>query len=364
MNYMSVSEGKTSFLVPKADIPEHARKYGFYNPAMKGDRDLSVCMTSVFSKMFELKLDRKPSCCDLLSATGARAVRYAKESKLTVTANDSNENALELAKENASANNVTLELIKMDANSLLAGRSFDIIDIDPFGSPYPFMDSAARSVGDYGMLCITATDTATLFGVYPDVCERRYGIPSFSCDFRKELGTRILLSFVIRELAKYNKAFMPLLCYSKRHYVRLFGIVEKNADKVEEVLKKFNWLSVSNDSWSIGNTGGDKLLGKIYLGPIKNKDFCSAALDEANKREFLTKIFLSKTLNEIDSPFLYESETISKRFHIRMALSDMIFTIARAGFPVSYTTFSESAFKSSNEWKDLEKIIKFRKNNS
>lgn len=364
MEYSVIEEGKTSLRVPKSELPEHARKFGFYNPAMRGDRDLSVCIVSVFSKMFEMRTGKKPEACDLLCATGARAVRYAKEVGINVTANDSNENALELAKENAKTNNVSIEIINNDANSLLSERSFDIIDIDPFGSPYPFIDSAARAIGDYGLLCITATDTATLSGVYPRVCERRYGIPSFQCDFSKELGTRILLSFVIRELAKYSKSFTPLICYSKRHYIRIFGIIEKGAEKVDALMEKFKYISLSHDSWYLKNFEKGKLLGNIYMGQLKDDAFCKASLEESEKRGFENMRLLSQTLNEIDSAFFYESETISKKLGINISLSDMVFNIARSGHGVSYTSFSESAIKTDSSWEDLEKILKFGKSNS
>ena len=363
MDYKEISESSVKLRVPVSDIPEHARRLGFYNPEMKTDRDLSVACVSAFSKLFESKFGKKPVACDLLCATGARAVRYAKEVGLSVCANDSNENALELARQNAQANNVEIEITNADANMLLAERSFDIIDIDPFGSPFPFMDSAARTTGDYGLVCITATDTATLFGVYPEVSERRYGIPSFSCDFSKELGTRILLSFVIHELAKYNKCFTPVLCYSRRHYVRLFGIVEKSAEKVEELMKKFDFLSVSGDSWHVGieeiqSSENFLVLGKIYLGSLKDSEFCSAALGEANKRGFQAQRFLKELMNESNEIFYYESDAIARKFNLRMKLDEIIFAIARAGFPASRTAFSESAIKTSASWQDMERIFK------
>ncbi len=360
MNYQEVLEGSVQLKVPVSDIPEHARRLGFYNPEMKTDRNLSVCVLSAFAKIFESRFGRAPTTCDLLCATGARAVRYAKEVCLSVCANDSNENALDLARQNAQANNVEIEITNTDANMLLAERSFDIIDIDPFGSPFLFIDSVARAIGDYGLICITATDTATLFGVYPEVSERRYGIPSFTCDFSKELGTRILLSFVMRELAKHNKCFTPVLCYSRRHYVRLFGIVEKSAEKVEELMKNFNFLSVSGDSWRVGKEAMDKenFLGKLYLDPLKDGNFCSAALDQAKKRGFQAQRFLREMMNESDEIFYYESSAIARKFSLNMKLSDIIFAIARAGFPASRTSFSESAIKTSASWEDMERIFK------
>ncbi len=41
---------------------------------------------------------------------------------------------------------------------------FSIIDLDPYGSPTPFLDAAVQSVADGGLLCITCTDMAVLCG--------------------------------------------------------------------------------------------------------------------------------------------------------------------------------------------------------
>lgn len=35
---------------------------------------------------------------------------------------------------------------------------FNCIDLDPYGSPSPFIDAAVQSVSDGGLLMVTATD--------------------------------------------------------------------------------------------------------------------------------------------------------------------------------------------------------------
>ena len=52
---------------------------------------------------------------------------------------------------------------------------FDIIDLDPYGSVVPFLDSAVESIRDGGLMCITCTDTKVTCG--PDIskCYYYYG---------------------------------------------------------------------------------------------------------------------------------------------------------------------------------------------
>ena len=52
-------------------------------------------------------------------------------------------------------------------------KDIDYIDIDPFGSPNPFLDSAIANK-KYVYLAITSTDTSGLAGSYKNACLRKY----------------------------------------------------------------------------------------------------------------------------------------------------------------------------------------------
>jgi tRNA (guanine26-N2/guanine27-N2)-dimethyltransferase len=43
---------------------------------------------------------------------------------------------------------------------------FDVVDLDPYGSPHTFLDGAVQSVKDGGLLLVTCTDMAVLCGNY------------------------------------------------------------------------------------------------------------------------------------------------------------------------------------------------------
>ena len=36
-------------------------------------------------------------------------------------------------------------------------QRFDVVDLDPYGSPNIFLDGAVQSVAEGGLLCVTAT---------------------------------------------------------------------------------------------------------------------------------------------------------------------------------------------------------------
>lgn len=106
---------------------------------------------------------------EALSATGLRSVRYAQEIPRAkkIVANDFSKRAVDSIDLNIQRNGVAdkVESSHSDAAALMAkfkGKQtkFDVIDLDPYGSPTHFLDSAVQSVAEGGLLCVTATDMA------------------------------------------------------------------------------------------------------------------------------------------------------------------------------------------------------------
>jgi tRNA (guanine26-N2/guanine27-N2)-dimethyltransferase len=120
---------------------------------------------------------------EALSATGLRSIRYAKEVKgvKEIVANDISVKAVDDIKRNISANAVE-DLVTAshdDATMLMymcrKERRFDAIDLDPYGSPSIFLDSAVQTVKEGGLLLVTSTDMAVLAGNSPETCHSKYG---------------------------------------------------------------------------------------------------------------------------------------------------------------------------------------------
>ena len=68
---------------------------------------------------------------------------------------------------------------------------FDYIDVDPFGSPNPFLDAAIKRIARDGILAVTATDTAPLCGTYTNACRRKYWAVPLRNELMHEIGIRI-----------------------------------------------------------------------------------------------------------------------------------------------------------------------------
>ena len=59
-------------------------------------------------------------------------------------------------------------------------EKFHVIDLDPYGTATPFIDSAIQGIRDEGLLLVTCTDAGVLAGLgYPEKCFALYGGHNF-----------------------------------------------------------------------------------------------------------------------------------------------------------------------------------------
>ena len=106
-----------------------------------------------------------------------RSVRYATEISgvKEIVANDISKRAVARMEKNFQFNNVS-DIVKAshsDASLLMYNSRlsysnrgnetrFDVVDLDPYGSPTAFLDGAVQAVAEGGLLCVTCTDLAVL----------------------------------------------------------------------------------------------------------------------------------------------------------------------------------------------------------
>lgn len=66
-------------------------------------------------------------------------------------------------------------------------KHFDAVDLDPYGCPSIFLDSAVQCIANGGLLLVTATDMAVLAGNSPETCHVKYGAVSIKSKACHEL---------------------------------------------------------------------------------------------------------------------------------------------------------------------------------
>lgn len=366
-----ITEGTTRVEIP---VPDESSSFPpssaavFYNPAMRMNRDIGVAAIAYFAKS-----SPEHTYLDSLAASGIRGLRIAKEAGLSTVMSDWDDASFGLIKKNIELNNLSnCTAIKRNANVVMFDSSFDIIDLDPFGSPAPFLEAACFSVKR--LLCITATDTAPLCGAHKKAGIRNYAAVPLKTDYYPEMGVRILLGAVARTLARYDKAMMPLLSYASQHYVRIFTAVKKGIKEADDCLKNMGFVSHCSSCgariWKHGlavhieercpSCGhATSLAGPLWLGGLHDVDFCSGVMEEVGKRGFSEAMKLvTACRDEFDIPMHYDYHRICKSLGISaMPTDELVLALKERGFRASRTHFSGISFKTDAGMEEIKKIV-------
>jgi len=327
----------------------------FYNPRMRLNRDVGVAMARALEVTDYL---------DALAASGARGLRVAKEAGVSsVALNDVSPRAVALIKENARLNGLEgCEILSSNANVLLHQRHFEAVDLDPFGSPAPFIAAAARSAQSY--LFITATDTAPLCGAHLKSGIRKYMAVPVKAEHHREMGARILLGAVARELARVDKGMRPLLTHASDHYVRTYLGVERGAKSADRTLESMGyieqcrscglWRTVlgmgCRSSGECSFCGGRAdMAGPLWLGPIQDRGVIEKALaameGSAAQSDRGIKI-LQLCKDEIDLPMYYDQHRLCRKFKATPGTAeDLVQGLQSLGWRASRTHFSGVGIK-------------------
>uniref|UniRef100_A0A8C6UIT1 tRNA (guanine(26)-N(2))-dimethyltransferase n=1 Tax=Neogobius melanostomus TaxID=47308 RepID=A0A8C6UIT1_9GOBI len=193
------------------------------------------------------KCERGLRVLEGLAASGLRSVRFGLEvpGLRSVTANDFSAKAAALIARNAQHNGVghLVEASCKDASLLMYEKRekrerFDVIDLDPYGSPSSFIDAAVQAVAEGGLLCVTCTDMAVMAGNSGETCYSKYGSVSIKAKFCHEMALRIILHSLDQRAGVYQRYIQPLLSVSVDFYIRVFVRVFTGQAKVKNSASK------------------------------------------------------------------------------------------------------------------------------
>ncbi|KAF2905205.1 hypothetical protein ILUMI_00982 [Ignelater luminosus] len=396
----------------------------FYNQVQEFNRDLSISVLNVFSRQYqkekikkqndnsgqheeELKVGIKNengiTILEALSATGLRSIRYAKEiaGVKQIVANDISRNAVENIKLNVNENNVE-DLITVSENDAIMlmyqhrlKERFDAIDLDPYGCPSRFLDSAVQAINDGGLLLVTATDMAVLAGNSPETCYSKYGAISLRIKSCHEMALRILLQCIESHANRYGRYIEPLLSLSADFYIRVFVRVHTSAHKCKFTTSKLSMVyqctgcdtftlqplgivKTSDDNKQIkfklpvGPSVGSAcehcgnsfhLGGPIWSAPIHCMDFVQEILQTAPTHlKTLKRIHgvLSVITEELpDCPLYFILERLSGTLHVETPpILAFRSALLNAGYHVSFTHTHKTSIKTNAPAKVIWDIMR------
>ncbi|WP_433623250.1 tRNA (guanine(26)-N(2))-dimethyltransferase [Halomicrococcus sp. NG-SE-24] len=354
---MNVREGGVEVEVPE-QRGEGIGDEVFFNPVQELNRDVTVAVL----RAYEDREPRAETYLDAMAASGVRGVRAAAEG-WDVTCADIDDDAVELCRENLARNDLDGEVVHRNANGLMHESVFDVVDIDPFGTPVPFADAAFANTRD--LVCVTATDTAPLCGAHFHSGVRKYGAVPRNTDYHAEMGVRILLSAMARTAARYDVGVAPLLTHATNHYVRTYLELDHSAtdanaavDELGHVYhcedclhREYDRGLIANPPASCPACESDRLVtaGPVWLGPAHDADFVAsvreAVTDDMGTAKRARKL-LTTLEAELHEPTHYDQHRLCKEWTREASgMDEFLERLRDAGFDASRTHYGGTTFK-------------------
>ncbi len=242
---------------------------GFLNPAMAPARTRSVMLLADALEHDWLVPEGAPvRVLDALCSTGVRIRRWRQElpeahiERVVLTGNDLDAHALDWAvasfethpsgrppaarpehRQHAVKPREVegVHLTEEDARVALLRGGWQWVDLDPFGSPMPFLDAALQGMARRGVLEVTATDTAALTGSSAASGRRRYGFHGQVDHYAHDDAVRALLGNVALAAARQDREITPLLALFDGHHVRVSVMVRTSKTGASAVHDHIGW---------------------------------------------------------------------------------------------------------------------------
>lgn len=347
-------------------------KNAFLNSYSQLSRDISIAILDKEMKNKKIKL------LDSTAATGIRGIRYFKELGIhDITFLDINELAYKSIISNIKLNGINKDEVKVVNESIqmfvnTVNERFDVVDLDPFGTPVPNLYDIMKVVKDGGLLMVSATDTAVLCGAHMKACLKNYGAVPLHDNLCHESGLRILIGYVCRIAAKFNFGIDVEFSLVHRHFMRIVVRFHKGADKAYTSLKNLGFVGhctrCGNIYYNKGfipikmqcgecslplSHGGIMWLERLYGDNIrewvydyfKNRGF-----------EFLNVIELIK--NEIENPFYFHLPSLTKIMHTpSISPGNIVDKLINLEFNASLTHIHKESIKTDADLKTVKNCI-------
>jgi tRNA (guanine26-N2/guanine27-N2)-dimethyltransferase len=299
---------------------------------------------------------------------------------------DINKRASELARRNVQLNNLAERVMVKheEANLFLSKHGapherFDVIDIDPFGSPVPYLDSAIRALRNHGLLAVTATDMAPLCGVHPKACIRKYGGKPLRTEYCHESAVRLLAGCMASTAARHDIGVEVVFSHSSDHYVRVYATMGYGAKKADNSVKNLGFIKhcfnclhretareTPNEHCEKCSECGSRLsyAGPLWLGGISNVCFCDLMKEEAKQRilRLGEKAENLLTLVKNESGTLVSYYVIDELCHVLRLpvppVKKVVEALKKAGFEAFLTHFDPRGIKSNAPATKIESILR------
>ncbi|MGD1060135.1 MAG: tRNA (guanine(26)-N(2))-dimethyltransferase [Methanomassiliicoccales archaeon] len=351
---VEATEGRTRLLLPRIHSEKGPGKrmgHVFFNSQMAFNRDVSV----MFARAIDL---RGKKLLDAMAGTGARGLRIANEAGpgFETVINDKDPRTTPYIEANIELNSLpNCRVENRDLRCLLASEVFDYVDLDPFGSPVPFVQASFQGLKRKGVIAITATDTAPLAGTHAKKCARRYMARPLRGPIGHEVGLRILIGYLVREAAQLDRGLSPLLCFYADHYFRCYLVAKEGAAAADESLARLGRLKLDEET-------RERVFSfdlKEGAGPLWGADlFDRELLDRMDVTDGMQhpdrcRKYLETWRHELALPFFYENNELASLLKQSPPILDRVISKLKETGNASRTHFSPTGFKTDVPFEDV-----------
>ncbi|MGM0457611.1 MAG: tRNA (guanine-N1)-methyltransferase [Cyanobacteriota bacterium] len=350
---MSHREGGASFKVGQ----------GFYRRTSQVGRDLAILAAQLE------KGDRgQLRVLDSMAGCGVRSLRYWLEGGADwVLANEGNPEMNGILQENLGPMLAAQagEIQHRDANRVFfqcydRRDYYDLVDVDSFGSPVPFLNTSLWAVRLGGLVYLTSTDGRTATGHEREQSLRVYGAYGRSHPSGHEQGLRLLIGSTQQQAASKGLGVEPLFSlYAHSVYRVMLRLV--SGQQLTEA--NYGFLAYCHDcgeyetvTWRqlgrispCSRDGQSRVLsGPLWLGALHDRQYLHRMQTLAQQQGWPSRVKLLQTMiAEADlPPYFYGLGEIGRRSGRDMLPREQLLARLRArGYRSSATHITPQAVK-------------------
>ncbi|MEM9264605.1 MAG: tRNA (guanine-N1)-methyltransferase [Cyanobacteria bacterium P01_F01_bin.13] len=347
-----LQEGKARFSISNA----------FYRASSQVGRDLAVLAAALYRQQHgELRI------IDAMTGCGVRPLRYHLESGADwIWANEGNPELQAVLSDNLRQGMApgSYCLTYQDVNQLFFSCAqrhdyYDLIDIDSFGSPTPFLTTALWAIKFGGFLYLTSTDGRTTGGHALEKSVQVYGACARSHPAVHEQGLRLLLGCATQQAASRGFAIEPVFSIfnGSIHRVMVRVVTGGWQDQHYGFLvychgcgqfRTANWRQLGRLGCRVCDRA-PVVSGPMWLGPLHDVDYVARMATLANQWQWPQQIqrLLSVMIDEATMPpYYYPLAEIGRRGQLDIpSRGRLIKTLCHSNYRATRTHLDAQALK-------------------
>ncbi len=357
-NKFLVTEGNANFIVGNA----------FYRPQSKVTRDLGILAAAIYKQE-----TGKLKVLDVMTGCGVRSLRYYLESGAdAIWANDSNPEINTILEQNI-INNIPQNKVKItykNANKIFFNcydnqDYYDLVDVDSFGSPNPYLSTMLWATKIGGLLYLTSTDGRTATGHLPQKSLQVYGSYARSHPASQEQALRLIIGKTLQQAVTIGLGIKPIFSLFTGQTYR---VMMRLLSKPNLTLDNYGFIGYCHQCGEYKTVSYHQLgkvkcsncdssviiSGSMWLGNLHEREYLSKMKTLAQQIGWLQRVELLSIMEEESNfpPYFYTLGEIGRRGKLDIPKrSQLINGLQNQGYQAVLTHINPQAIKTNTSLK-------------